>query len=236
MRIVLVLLALASVVEATVRADCAPERKHARALKDTLASVGETTPEYRAMMLKKIQEAESAATNCERAAADLKRADEARAAARKREMEAEAKKEAADQSAIEELRSQPDFLRIAWSAYECSFEKERDTVLSNPFATAEQKEGLKHAELMLTRIRATMKHGKLLPLSCRMEDVAKLAFCISDGNANAACAQFEMALRVRAETEIIAAVQLEANPAPLTLAERHAKAIDEDQKILTPNF
>lgn len=237
MRIALMLIALASAAEATARADCTAEHKHARALRDTLASVGETTPEYRAMMVKKIQEAETAAANCDRAAADAKRADEARAAARKRELEAQAKKDADDRFAIDEMRSQPDFLRIAWSAFECSYEKERDTVLSNPFAPPEQKEGLKRAEAMLARIRATMKRGKLLPLSCRMEDVAKLAFCIADdSSANAACGQSDMALRVRAEKEIIAAVQMDANPMPLTPAEQHAKSEDEDGKILTPKF
>ncbi|MGZ3441316.1 MAG: hypothetical protein ACXVDD_17470, partial [Polyangia bacterium] len=167
MRLALLLVAVVMVVEATAHADCTVQRNQARKLKDVLATVGETTPEYRAMMLKKIQEAETATTSCERAMADAKRADEARAAARKREMEAEAKKQADDQFAVDEMRSQPDFVRIAWSAYECSFEKERDAVLGNPFATPEQKQELKRAEIMLARIRATMKRGKLLPLSCR---------------------------------------------------------------------
>jgi hypothetical protein len=201
-----------------------------------LASVGETTAEYRAMLVKKIQDADAATASCEQSAADAKRADEARAAARKREMEAEAKKQAEDRIAVDELRSRPDFLRIAWSAYECSFEKERDAVLSNPFATAEQKEGLKRAEHMLLRIRATMQYGKVLPLACRIEDVAKLAFCIADSGANAACAQSEMALSVRAQKEIVAAVQLATNPAPLTPAERHATGEQDDMQILQPRF
>jgi hypothetical protein len=113
MRIGLVLVATALFAQTPAHADCTAERKHARALRDVLATVGETTPEYRAMLSKRIQDAETAATNCERAAADAKRAEEARAAARKREMEAEAQKEAADRFAVEEMRSQPDFLRVA---------------------------------------------------------------------------------------------------------------------------
>jgi len=73
-------------------------------------------------------------------------------------------------------------------------------------------------------------------MSCRTEDVAKLAFCIADGNANAACSDSAMALRARAEKEIIAAVQLSPTPAPLTPDEQHAKAEEDDGKILTPQF
>ena len=236
MRIPLGLLMLATLGHSTARADCIVEHKRARALRDTLASVGETTVEYRATLVKKIQDADTAAVSCERAAADARRADDARAAAKKREMEAQAKRDAEDRFAIDEMRSRPDFLRIAWSAYQCSYEKERDAVLSNPFASAEQKEALKRAEIMLTRIRATMKRGKLLPLSCRMEDVAKLAFCISDGSANAACSQPDLALQARAEKEIIAAVQLEPTAAPLTPAEQHAKSEADDSQILAPSF
>jgi hypothetical protein len=223
-------------VSRSVRADCTAEHKRARALRETLSAVGETTSEYRSMMVKKIQDAETAAANCDRAAADAKRADELKASARKREMEAEAKKETADRFAIDEMRSRLDFLRIAWSAYECKFEKERDDVLNNPFATGEQKEALRRAEGMLARIRATMKHGKVAQLSCRMDDVAKLAFCIADSNANAACSESAMALRARAQQEIIAAVQLTPNPAPLTPAAQHAKAEEDDQRILQPQF
>jgi pyruvate/2-oxoglutarate dehydrogenase complex dihydrolipoamide acyltransferase (E2) component len=236
MRIALLLMAMATTVPATALADCAAERKRASALREVLVSVGETTVEYRSTMVKRIQEAETAATSCERAVADAKRTNEARASARKREIEAENKKEAADRFMIDEMRSQPEFLRIAWSAYECSYEKERDAVLGNPFATPEQKEGLRRAEVMLTRIRVTMKRGKLAQLSCRMDAVAKLAFCIADGSANAACVQSEMALRARAEKEIIADVQLAPNAAPLTPAEKHAKSEDEDMNLLNPQF
>jgi hypothetical protein len=236
MRISLALLVLVTLGPSIARADCTAEHKRARALRETLASVGETTVEYRATLVKKIEDADTAAASCERAAADAKRADEARAAARKREMEAQAKRDAEDRFAIDEMRSRPDFLRIAWSAYQCSYEKERDAVLSNPFASAEQKEALKRAEIMLTRIRATMKRGKLLPLSCRMEDVAKLAFCISDGSANAACSRPDLALQARAEREIIAAVQLEPTAAPLTPAEQQAKSQADDAQILAPSF
>jgi len=236
MRIALLLVTLMSVARATAHADCTAERKRAGALREVLATVGDTTAEYRALMVQRIQDAEAAATRCERATADAKRSDEARAAARKREMEAEAKKEALERFTIDEMRSRSDFLRVAWSAYACSYEKERDTVLANPFATAEQKEALKGAELMLARIRATMKHGKLAQLSCRTDEVAKLAFCVADSSANAACAQSEMALRTRAQREIIAAVQLAANPAPLTPTDRQARSDAEDMSIMSPKF
>ena len=230
----MILVAMAMLVQRNAHADCTVQHKQARALKDTLASIGETTPEYRAMMLKRIQEAETAAANCDRAVADAKRSDEARAAARKREMEAEAKKDAEDRFTIDDMRSQAEFLRIAWSAYECSFEKERDDVLNNPFATADQKEALKRAEAMLTRVRATMKRGKIAQLSCRTEDVAKLAFCIADSS-NAACGQPEMALRTRAENEIVEAVQLAPNPVPLTPTQKHAADLDPN-RILQPKW
>lgn len=107
MRIALFTL-LAMFAHAPAHADCSAQHKQARALRDTLASVGETTPEYRAMMLKRIQESETAAANCDRAVADAKRADDARAAVRKREMEADAKKQAAERFAIDGLRSRPE--------------------------------------------------------------------------------------------------------------------------------
>jgi hypothetical protein len=236
MRIALVLVILATLAPAIARADCSAEHKRARALRETLASVGEATAEYRAMLARKIEEAEAAAATCERAAAAAKRSAEALAVAKKRELEAQAKKDAEDRFAIDEMRSQAEFLRIAWSAHQCSYEKERDAVLSNPFASAEQKEALKRTEVMLTRIRATMKRGKIVALPCRTEDVAKLAFCVSDESANPACAQGDLALRVRAERKIIAAVQLEPLPAPLTPAEEEAKGEVDDAAILQPDF
>ena len=235
MRIVVVLVALLA-LDAAAGADCSVTRKRAQALRDTLAVVGETTPEYRSMMLSKLQDAESAAATCERAAIEAKRVVDANVAARKREMEAEAKKAADDRFVVDGLRSQASFLRVAWSAFHCSYEKQRDTILNNPFATAEQKEELKRVELMLKRIRATMNYGKLEPLSCRTEDVAKLAFCVLDSGANAACGESEMALRSRAEHEIIAAVQLTPSPAPLTPTQQHAKFENGDTQILKPQF
>jgi hypothetical protein len=236
MRIALVLGAALVAHVAVAKADCTPQHNQARALRETLASVGQTTDEYRALMLKKIQSVEAAAAACERATADARRADAARAEARKREMEANDRKQEEDRFAVDELRSHDDFLRVAWSAFECSYEKERDTLAGNPFATPEQRESLKRADLMLARIRATMKHGKLAPLSCRMDDVAKLAFCVADASAAVACTQSEMALRLRAEKEIIAAVQLTAAPAPLTPAAQHAKREEDDMVIMQPEF
>ncbi len=235
MRFAVLLVALAA-LDATATADCSVLRKRAQALRDTLAAVGETTPEYRSMMLKKIQDADDATASCERAAADAKRTEEASVAARKREMEAEAKKAANDRFVIDGLRSQAMFLRVAWSAFECSYEKQRDTVLSNPFATAEQKEELKRVEFMLKRIHATMNYGRIQPLSCKTEDVAKLAFCIADSGANAACSESAMALRSRAEKEIIAAVQLAPNPVPLSPAEKQAREEHDDMNLLQPAF
>jgi hypothetical protein len=235
MRIAVILVALTA-LDATAGADCSDLRKRAQALRDTLAAVGETTPEYRSMMVRKLQDADNAAATCERAAIDAKRVDEASSAARKRELEAEAKKAANDRFVVDGLRSQPMFLRVAWSAFDCSYEKQRDALLNNPFATAEQKEELKRVEFMLKKIRATMSYGKVVPLSCRTEDVAKLAFCISDSAVNAACSESEMALRSRAEHEIIAAVQLTPNPTPLTPAEQQAKSSVDDTRILRPQF
>jgi hypothetical protein len=235
MRIAVILVAL-TVLDATANAECSVLRKRAQALRDTLAAVGETTREYRTMMDKKIQDADNVASTCEQAAVDAKRVDEANVAARKREMEAEAKKAADDRFIVDGLRSQPMFLRVAWSAFHCTHEKQRDALVNNPFATAEQKEELSRVEFMLKRIRATMNYGKLEPLSCRTEDVAKLAFCISNSGANAACGESEMALRSRAEHEIIAAVQLTPNPAPLTSAEQHAKSDGDDMRLLQPQF
>ena len=235
MRIAVILVALTA-LDATASAECSALRKRAQALRDTLAAVGETTPEYRALMVTKLQDADNATANCERAAVEAKRADEANVAARKREMEAEATKAANDRFVVDGLRSQPMFLRVAWSAFQCSHEKQRDALLNNPFATAEQKEELKRVEFMLKRIHATMSYGKVQPLSCRTEDVAKLAFCIADSGANAACVESEMALRSRAEHEIIAAVQLAPNPAPLTPAEQQAKSSLDDTQILHPQF
>jgi hypothetical protein len=223
-------------LDATASADCSVLRKRVQSLKDTLAAIGETTPEYRAMMMKKIQEADGAAASCERAAADARRADEANVAARKREMEADAKKAANDRFIVDGLRSQAMFLRVAWSAFECSHEKQRDALQNNPFATAEQKEELKRVEFMLKRIRATMSYGRIQALSCRTEDVAKLAFCIADSGANAACGEPDMALQARAEHEIVAAVQLTPNPAPLTPVEQQAKSEGEDLRIMQPKF
>jgi hypothetical protein len=235
MRLAVILVAVIA-LDTTASAECSALRKRAQALRDTLAAVGETTPEYRSMMVKRIQDADNAASTCERAAADAKRVDETNVAARKREMEVEAKKAADDRFVVDGLRSQPMFLRVAWSAFNCSYEKQRDTLLNNPFATAEQKEELKRVEFMLKRIRATMNYGKLEPVSCRTEDVAKLAFCISESGANAACGESEMALRSRAEHEIIAAVQLTPNPAPLTPAEPQAKSESDDMRLLQPRF
>jgi hypothetical protein len=45
-----------------------------------------------------------------------------------------------------------------------------------------------------------------------------------------------MALRIRAQKEIVAAVQLEATPAPLTPTQKHAKAYDEGMRLLQPQF
>lgn len=227
MRLVLFLflLATATMAYATEPGQCAAERKRASALRNVLATVGETTAEYRAMMIKKIQDAEAAAANCERAVAERKRADEVAA-----------KKSAADRFAVDEMKSQGNFVRLAWSAYECSYEKERDAVLANPFANAEQKEGLKRTEIMLTRIRNTMKRGKLAQSSCRADDVARLAFCISDSSANPACAQDEMTRMITAEKELIAALQLTPSDPPLTPAQQQAKAEQEDMTILSPQF
>lgn len=81
-----------------------------------------------------------------------------------------------------------------------------------------------------------MKRGKLSQLSCRADDVAKLAFCVADSNANPACGQPAMTLMVRAERELIDVGQLAPGPAPLTPAQQHAKAEDDDAKILQPKF
>ena len=236
MRIALALVALATLAHSAEPGDCPAERKRARALREVLASVGETTAEYRAMLVKRIQEAETAAASCQRAAAEEARAAEAQRAAKKLADEVAAKKEAADRFAIDEMKSQTTFIRVAWSAYECSYEKQRDAGLDNPFATPEQKEALKRAEILLSRIRSAMKRGRLAPLSCRADEVAKLAFCIADNGANAACGQSEMALLVRAEKEIVASGQLAPNPAPLTPAEQRAKSEEDDMHILTPNL
>jgi hypothetical protein len=236
MRITLVLLTMATVAHAADQRECTAERKRAVALRQVLASVGETTPEYRVMMLKRIQEAEASANNCERAVAEQKRTDEARLAAKKREDAAAAQRAAADRFAMDEMKSEASFIRVVWSAYACSFEKDRDEVLSNPFATPEQKEQLKRAEIMLVRIHGVMKRGKLLQLPCRADTVAKLSFCIGDKGSTPGCGQAEMALMIRAEKEVIASVQVAPSAAPLTPAEQQTRGDDEDMHILQPAF
>jgi hypothetical protein len=227
---------LGAVAHAAEPSDCVAERKRAAALRQVLASVGETTAEYRAMMLKRIQEAEDAATKCEQTVAEQKRADASQLAARRREAEAEAKKAADERFAMDDLRSQASFLRTAWSAYECRYEKEHDDILNNPFATAEQRDALKRGEAMIARIRGVMKRGKLAQLPCRTDAVAKLAFCIADKSSTPQCGQAEMALMLRAEREVIAAVQTTPSTPPLTPAQQ--KAVDEetDSQLLTPEF
>jgi hypothetical protein len=188
------------------------------------------------MMIKKIQDAEAAAANCDRAAADTKRAEEARGAAKKREAEEAAKKEAADRFAIAELKSQSDFIRKAWSAYECSYEKQRDLLGGNPFANDEQKDRLRRSEIILSGVRTAMKRGKLLQLSCRADDVAKLAFCLADSAANPACGESAMALMIRADKEIVAGGQVTPTDPPLSPDERRAKTEYDDTMIMRPNF
>jgi hypothetical protein len=236
MRIALVLLALATVAKAAGPDECAADRKRAAALRQVLASVGDTTAEYRALLLKHIQEADTAAIDCERAIVAQRRAEEARLAARKREAEAAAKKDAADRFAMDDMKSRPSFIREVWSAYECSFEKERDEVLANPFATAEQREQLKRAEAMLLRIHGVMKRGKLTQLPCRADAVAKLAFCIADKAATPACAEPGMSLAMRAEQEVIASVQVAPSVAPLSPAEKHAREDEDDMHVMAPQF
>lgn len=218
------------------RADCTAEHKRARALRDTLASVGETTPEYRSMMLKKIQDAETAANNCDRAAVDAKRAEEARAAEKKREADAAAKREAADAFTIAEMKSQADFIRRAWSAYECSYEKQRDTIANNPFATDEQKEQLRRIEVILSGVHGAMKRGKISQLPCRVVDVAKLAFCLADNVTTPACHEPTIALMIRADKEIIAAEQVTPSAPPLTPDQQRKKEEEDGMEILEPKF
>jgi hypothetical protein len=236
MRPLFALLCLTAVARAGAPAVCAAERDRATALRNVLASVGETTAEYRAMMLKKIQAAEAAVAACERATADQKHSEEARLATKRREEEAAAKKEATERFAIDGLKSEASFLRLAWSAYACSIEKERDALLANPFASAEQKEDLKRSETSLARIHSVMKRGKLQPLSCHAEDVAKLAFCIGDGKSHSACAQPELARMIVAEREVIAAVQLTPSEPPLTPAQQKEKLEEDDSTLLRPEF
>jgi hypothetical protein len=113
MRIVLVLVAMTTLARAANPPECANERKRVSSLKAVLASVGETTAEYRAMMLKRIQEAETAVANCERAATEAKRAAEAREAKLKRDEEEAAQKTAAERFEMDELKSQAKFIQVA---------------------------------------------------------------------------------------------------------------------------
>jgi hypothetical protein len=103
-------------------------------------------------------------------------------------------------------------------------------------ATAEQKEDLKRSEVSLAHIQSAMKRGKLSPLSCRAEDVAKLAFCIGDGKSHSACAQPELARKIVAERELIAAVQLTPSEPPLTPAQQKEKVEEDDTSLLRPEF
>jgi len=234
-RVVLAVLAASSVAGAVEPKDCVAERKRAVALRETLASVGDASSEYRAMMVRKIQDAEAAAANCERAATEQRRIATEQAASKKREEENAAKKRAEDQFAIDELRSQPSFLRLAWSAYECRAEKDQETIAGNPFATEEQKQNLKRIGILLERIRSVMKRGKLQQQPCRSDTVAKLAFCLADSNANAACTEAEMARMLAAEQEIVANMQIVPSEAPLAPSQRSPDG-DVDMKLMAPKF
>jgi hypothetical protein len=227
---------MSSLATASERPECAVQRKKAAALRAVLASVGETSAEYRALMLKRIQEADVAVSTCERAVAEQDRAAAAQVEAENRDREAAAKKERENRFEIDELRSKAEFIRTAWSSYQCSYERERDSLRSNPFATPEQKEELRRTEAMLQRIRAAMKRGKLAQSSCLADEVAKLAFCSVEKSSVQECSQPPMLLMLRALKEIIASTQFAPSAPPVSREERPEPSEDSDMYILQPQF
>jgi hypothetical protein len=243
MRLVLVsLLTLGAVAQAEEPDPCTVKRRRVSALSDVLATVHDATPEYRALVIARIADAKKQADACERVESATRRAEAAQKASEREAAEQAAKRAAADKLTMDQLRSEPSFLRLVWSSYLCTFEAERAAAqqrltalesgdgggeLIDPFARTQQLETIRRDDATLTRARALLKRGKILPVSCRQKDVAAFAVCLMDPSRDLRCGTADVALAIRAEADIVASGQVTPAPAPLGMPP-HATPENED--------